>query len=140
MVIDPNNPLDALIRFLVMLFTGFLLFFGTRQDAGSPPPAGDTFKSMTVIENAQALVLESFPAQISLTVKGYHPEGCDFPVQVEQTREGNHVTVQIYREVPLTVVCPMILNPYEANIHLDGTFESGTYTIDINGTVIEVKI
>ena len=71
---------------------------------------------------------------------GYQPDGCKFPVQVEQTRSGDSVTVKIYRIVPTDVMCTMDLNPYDDTITLDGTFESGTYTVDVNGTVVVVKV
>jgi hypothetical protein len=59
---------------------------------------------------------------------------------VEQRREGNEVFVEIYRELPLTVICPAVLHAYDATIHLEGGFEPGTYTIHVNDQVIEVTI
>jgi inhibitor of cysteine peptidase len=86
------------------------------------------------------MLLESFPVQINLQVSGYQPDGCDFPVQVEQRRQGNEVFVDIYREVPLAVMCPAVVLPYEEIIPLEGGFESGTYTIHVNDQVVEVQI
>jgi len=34
----------------------------------------------------------------------------------------------------------MDLNPYNDTITLDGTFASGDYTVDVNGTVVQVKV
>ena len=92
------------------------------------------------IDSVDALLMESFPVQIMLQVKGYQTDGCDVPVQTQQSREGNVVTVQIFRELPPDAVCTMIIKDYEANIKLDGGFEPGTYRIDVNGTVITVEI
>jgi hypothetical protein len=92
------------------------------------------------IDSVDALLMESFPVQIMLKVKGYQPDGCEMPVQVEQSREGNTVTVEIFRELPPDTGCPAVIKQYDATIKLDGGFESGTYTIDVNGTVITVKI
>jgi inhibitor of cysteine peptidase len=137
---------EIIIRILILLFT---LLFGVQQDVGTPPPliegtspasGEETIRSFTVIESVDALLLESFPVQINLQVNGYQPDGCDFPVQVEQRREGNEVFVDIYRDVPLAVMCPAMLVGYEETIHLDGGFESGTYTIHVNDQTIEVTI
>lgn len=91
------------------------------------------------IENVEVVVLESYPMQLQLNVTGYH-DGCEFPVQVEQRREGNTVTVEIYREMPADTVCPMIAIPYEATIALEGGFESGTYTLHVNEYVTEIDL
>jgi hypothetical protein len=52
-------------------------------------------------------------------------------------REGNTVTVSIYRELPLDLMCPMILQPYEATIPLEGGFEPGEYVFRVNDFVLE---
>ena len=75
--------------------------------------------------------------QVQLHVTGEQPDGCDFPVIVEQAREGNTVTVSIYREVPLAVMCPMILLPYDDTIPLAGNFEPGDYVFQVNDFVVQ---
>jgi hypothetical protein len=145
---EPINPLENLIRLLLLIFLGLTAFFGRSggNDINQPPDvnSGGAQASgsqvLTVIDKVDAMVLESFPAQISLHVTGYQPDGCTFPVQVEQTRDSNTVSVKIYRILPPDIMCTMQLVPYDENIKLDGSFESGEYTIDVNGTVITVKI
>lgn len=143
---EPPNPFSWIVQ---ILFFVFLLLFGTRASVedlgqgggGAPPPASsNTTEVPTVIEAVDALILESFPAQISLQVRGYQPDGCTFPVIVEQQRDGNTVTVRIYREIPIDIMCTMQLVIYDESIKLDGSFESGTYTIDVNGVITEVTI
>jgi inhibitor of cysteine peptidase len=111
------------------------------------PPAGDgsdgdtgMFKSYTVIENVDVLILESWPMQLHLQVTGYQPDGCEVPVIVEQRREGNEVFVDVYREMSAAMACPAVIQPYEAKIPLEGGFESGTYTIHVNDFVKEITI
>lgn len=100
----------------------------------------DSNKVMTNINSVTINVMESFPMQISLEVSGEHPDGCDYPVMIDQEREDNVVTVSIYREVPPDVMCPMMLNPYEATIKLDDSFESGSYEIRVNGVIENIDI
>ena len=97
-------------------------------------------QSLTVIEKVETQVSASMPATITMHLMGYQPDGCKLPVQVEQTRSGDTVTVKIYRILPIDVLCTMDLNPYDDTITLNGTFESGTYTVDVNGTVVMVKV
>jgi hypothetical protein len=114
---------------------------GTRGEVSAETPGELPAATVidTVIERAQILVMESFPVQLSLQVVGYQPDGCDFPVIVEQTQDGNAINVHIYREIPANVRCTMMIVPYEAAINL-GSFTAGTYTVNVNGTVIEVQV
>ncbi len=89
-------------------------------------------KVLTNIHSVDVRILEIAPPRILLDVSGEHPDGCDYPVQVSQSREGNTVTVEVYRELPADVFCPMILKPYQDTISLDGRFEGGRYTINVN--------
>lgn len=100
----------------------------------------DSNKVMTNINTVSVNVMESSPMQLSIDVSGEHPDGCDYPVMVDQESNGNKITVTVYREVPADVMCPMMLNPYEATIKIDGTFESGSYTITVNGVSQSIDI
>lgn len=92
----------------------------------------DSDKVLTNILSVDVKVSESQPLQISLNVEGEHPDGCDYPVLVGQARQGNSIQVEVYREVPADVICPMILRPYKDKIQLDGSFEKGSYSIIVN--------
>lgn len=94
----------------------------------------------TVIESVDILILESFPMQLSLEISGYQPDGCDFPVVVEQRVEENNVRLHIFRNVPPDTLCPMSLVPYEESILVDGSFEGGTVTIEVNEFSTEIDL
>ena len=139
---------------LVALMIGVFAFLGVRQSAAvtaaaapiDPNPqqaeAGmpNGAQSLTVIEKIETSVSSTVPATVTMQISGYQPDGCKFPVKVEQTRTGDKVTVKIYRSKPIGVMCTMDLNPYNDTITLDGTFDSGSYTVDVNGTVVIVKV
>lgn len=132
--------IDILVRVMMLFFTGFL--FGVQSTIERPdePPEALTVpatQSFSTIYDVEVLVMESFPMQVQLVVTGEHGDGCDLPVIVEQAREGNTVTVSIYREIPADTFCPMMLQPYEDNIMLEGTFEPGDYVFVVNEFVVE---
>ena len=108
--------------------------------AHTPGAEGSPMRVFHSIESVDALLMESAPVQIMLKVKGYQTDGCDMPVQTQQSREGNTVTVQIFRNLPPDMACTMMYTRYESTVKLDGGFEPGTYAIDVNGMVITVKI
>ncbi len=151
-----SNMFGCFPAVLVALFFSFILIAGVQQGpAAMPPTEGIEVtaqaqtegtaevggrQSLTVIEQVETQVTASVPATITLQVSGYQPDGCKFPVQVQQSRIDKQVTVKIYRIVPIDVMCTMDLNPYKDTITLEGTFESGDYTIDVNGTIVQVKV
>ena len=100
----------------------------------------DSIKVLTIINSVTVNLMESMPAQISLDIAGEHPDGCQLPVVVNQSRNGNTITVEIYREVPADMMCPMMLNPYEATVKLDGTFGTGGYTITVNDVTRSIDV
>lgn len=102
---------------------------------------GELMRLPTVIETVDVLVMESFPPQLSLQVTGYQSDGCDFPAQVEIRREAetNTVYVQIFREMPLAVMCPSNIISYEASISL-GAFDPGSYTIIVNDVETHIDL
>jgi len=100
----------------------------------------DSDKVLTNIFRVDVKVMESQPTRISLDVEGEHPDGCEYPVIVGQERRGNTVDIEVYREVPADVMCPMILKPYHDRISVDGSFEPGEYTINVNSHSQAVSI
>lgn len=92
----------------------------------------DSDKVLTHILRVDVNVSRSKPMRINLEVEGEHPDGCEYPVIVGQTRRDKTIDIEVYREVPADVVCPMILKPYRDSISLDGSFEPGEYTINVN--------
>lgn len=97
----------------------------------------DTDKVLTNIFKVDATVADE---RISLAVEGEHPDGCDFPVQVEQSRDGERVHVEVFRLIPADVFCPMILQPYKGVIKLDGAFAAGDYAVQVNSHTQTVNI
>ena len=89
-------------------------------------------KVLTNIMRVDVHVMEIYPMQLRLEVEGEHPDGCEYPVVVGQQRRDNIIDIEIYREVPADVICPMILKPYRDTIFVDGGFESGEYTLNVN--------
>ena len=78
--------------------------------------------------------------QISLAIEGEHPDGCDYPVRVDQSRDGNRIEVEVYREIPADVFCPMILQPYRGTIQIDGSIAAGEYHVQVNSHSQNVSI
>lgn len=111
-----------------------------RIEAPEEQMVNDSDKVLTNIFRVDVNFSESRPLRISLDVQGEHPDGCEYPVLVEQRRRGGTIDIEVYRNVPADVVCPMILKPYRDTISLEGAFESGDYTINVNSHSQAVRI
>lgn len=127
-------PLDETIAFPATDLPADALFGVNAYiiNEGEIQTMSDSIKVMTQINRVTAHVTESFPMRIRLDIAGEHPDGCDYPVRIEQFRQGNIIKIEVYRQVPADVICPMILQSYQSEIQLDGAFESGRYIIKVN--------
>lgn len=105
-----------------------------------PRPSGNTFRSLHGINSVEIRVLESAPPQYGVHVTGYQPDGCTFPIQISQTRSGSTISIQIFREMPIDVMCPMMIMEYSADIRLEGDFAAGAYTVEVNGTTATFEV
>ncbi|MEL6148710.1 MAG: hypothetical protein AAFR56_03735, partial [Chloroflexota bacterium] len=127
--------MELLIRLLLALLFLVVAFLGIESDVSQPvpvePPDGETFRQPILIDSVQAVAAESLPVQVTLDVSGSIQDGCNFPVITEISQAGTTITVDIYRDVPLAAMCPMMIQPYNESIPL-GFMEPGSYTITVN--------
>lgn len=124
-----------IIWLLIWLFLSLFMYTGVSSTAEPVPmPSANTFQQPILIDSVDFEILESFPMQVILQVEGTIQDGCNFPVIAEQTRTDNTLTVNIYREMPLDVMCPMMIQSYSDSIPLGGDFVFETYTINVNDT------
>ena len=70
-----------------------------------------------------------------LVVKGDLPDGCDFPTITNAERIGSTWFVDLYREVPFSVMCPAMLQSYEERLDASSLFE-----LDANGMPIAIIV
>lgn len=134
-----EGPFDPTVMYTVDV-NGTTTQFTTGPAPEPTAVPGGSVSQPIIIDSVNALLLESYPVQIHLSVTGSIPDGCDYPVQIQQIRSGNTVTVNIFRMVDPAALCPMIARTFEQTIPLDGGFETGTYTIIVNQQTITVTI
>ncbi|MEA5467757.1 hypothetical protein [Spirulina sp. 06S082] len=93
-----------------------------------------------IVKTVEVDVLESEPLQLSLKVTGNFQDGCKTALKKEQKQDGTQINVALYRELPTDTICPTVITPFQETILLEGDFPSGTYTIDVNGIIVEQTI
>ncbi len=142
--------IDDLTRLFLILVLGIAGFLGISRRVEGPPtppptwptptPGASSMRFPLVIERAETLVLESYPMQLRLHVSGYQQDGCRVPVQTLVARDGNTITVSIFRELPPDAICTQVIMAYEDTVTLGSDFTSGHYTIRVNDLTIEVDL
>lgn len=113
----------------------------TRPASGGPlnnsylPQTEDSkfTRGQVFIDSTDLLIMESYPVQIALALKGSLPTPCNqLRVVANPPDEQNRIQVEVYSVSDPEQMCIQVLEPFEANIGL-GSFPSGHYTVLVNG-------
>lgn len=115
----------------------------SSSDPSVSPSNGDTYapkpgdvsltRGAVFIDSAQLLIMESYPPQIALILKGSTPTPCnELRVFVNKPDAENRIQVEAYSVIDPTEVCIEVLAPFEVNVPL-GSYPPGHYTVLVNG-------
>ena len=97
-------------------------------------PAGEGLVAGPVyLDSTDLLILESFPPQYRLLLKGNLPDPCHgLEVVVPAPDAEGIIDVQVFSLADPETICIQVLEPFEESVSLDG-FPPGTYTVEVNG-------
>jgi len=100
----------------------------------APQPSDANLVSDNVyIDQADLLILESYPLQFTLSVSGNLPDPCHhLRVTVSAPDSENRIDVQLYSLANPETMCIQVLEPFDVNIPL-GSFPTGEYHLYLNG-------
>ena len=88
------------------------------------------------INTASLMIRESYPPQISLSIKGDLPTPCNkLRVKIDVPDQENKIIVDVYSLIDPDKVCIQVLEPFEEAIDL-GTFPTGHYSVCVNGKTV----
>jgi hypothetical protein len=107
------------------------------QSAYSPKPEDATLiRSEVYIDSNDLLILESFPLQFMLNIKGNLPTPCNaLRIFVNPPDAENKIYVDVYSVINPDKVCVQVLSPFEVNVSL-GSFPTGKYILFVNGNQV----
>jgi len=112
----------------------------TSQPSTQPflPQPGDEnmTRSVVYLDEASLLIRESFPPQVSISLRGNLPTPCNqLRAAVNTPDRENRLMVEVYSVADPDRVCAEVLEPFEEAIDL-GSFPTGHYTVWVNGNQI----
>lgn len=93
-------------------------------------------RSDVYIDSTEMLVLESYPLQFMLNIKGNLPTPCNaLRVLVNPPDTENKIYLDVYSVVSPDKVCAQVLSPFDVNISL-GSYPTGHYFLYVNGNQV----
>ena len=102
---------------------------------------GDFITGVASVDNVQALIMESFPVQVTVEATGYLPDGCTEIGNVTTKKDGNKFYVEISTVRPRDALCTQALVPFTKSVPLDVYgLEKGVYTVDVNGKTASFEL
>ncbi len=114
-------------------------------DAGGKPtqdPADSPDQSLASggldIAETEVLVMESFPVQVAVFVRGHLRDGCTEIDEILKTFDPatNTFAIEITTVRDADALCTLALVPFEERVELDVYgLEAGTYTVNVNGAI-----
>jgi hypothetical protein len=112
----------------------------TPQGAGSPAPGGgevaDGERGPVYIDETELVVLESFPVQIEIVVRGALPTPCaSLKWSVEAPDDQGRIMVEAYSLQDPTLACIEVLEQIEERLQI-GSYSQGSYSVWLNGEVV----
>lgn len=124
----PAEPGEQSVVFQLAATTGF-----DPQPGDEVLERGEPFLRL---EESEILVMESYPLQAALILRGDLPDPCHkLRVVVAGQEDTQTVEVQVYTVRNPEELCTAVLEPFEARINL-GSFAGGTFTVLVNGTEV----
>lgn len=92
-------------------------------------------KPLVHVESVDALIMESFPVQVSVRVEGFKSVPCVELLPAAVSRVENTFTVVLAEtELGPAESCIAVIDPFETSIPLDVEgLEAGDYTVIVNG-------
>lgn len=111
-----------------------------QDDSKDGISGGDGFiYNLATVEDIDILILESFPVQVTVAVKGYLADGCTQIDAKSPSQEFNQAhksfMIVLKTQRPEEAICTQALVPFTKNIKLENVVGllAGTYTVSVNG-------
>jgi inhibitor of cysteine peptidase len=83
-----------------------------------------------IVDDIDVMILESFPVQVNVVVRGNLPDGCTYLDEFDVQRNGNTFEMIIWTVRDPEAMCTMALVPFEETVSLDVLgLEAGEYTV-----------
>ena len=110
---------------------------GASASPLDPIPGEEKMKhSEATISESEVVLLESYPVQVRLSLKGTLSTPCHhLRAKVSQPDAQNRIQVEVFSLYDPNEICIQMLQAFETNISL-GSYSGGSYTVWLNGVQV----
>jgi hypothetical protein len=100
----------------------------------APQPGDDQLaRGSAFINSADLLLMESFPIQVTMILRGSLPTPChNLRAVITPPDANNNINIVTYSVADPNAICAQVLQSFEASISL-GSFPPAHYTVSVNG-------
>lgn len=124
-------------RWKSLLILVVIVLASCGPSVGDNAPGEETLRGEVYISEAQLIIMESYPIQVAITLRGDLPTPCHslkYQYEVQAFPELKRIDVNVYSQAEADAVCVQMLQPFEENLGLDmqGAAE-GLYALYLNG-------
>jgi len=109
--------------------------------SGSQAPGGeDAEEGMTrgpvYVDEAELVILESFPVQVEIAIRGALPTPCaSLEWSVEEPNEQDRILVETFSLQDPDIACIQVLEQIEERLSI-GSYSEGSYSVWLNGELV----
>ncbi|MEW6568444.1 MAG: hypothetical protein AB1449_09840 [Chloroflexota bacterium] len=128
-----------LVLLFVLVIAGLAAGCAGAPPTPSPVPAqpGEGPPGPVYVEETDLLLLESYPVQVRLVVRGNLPTPChQARWEVSGPDDSGRIDVELYSTAPEDRACIQVLASFEEDIPL-GSHERGQFTVWLNGEQVQ---
>ncbi len=137
-VVDPESPVSAENPYPepeplepAPIEPGLVVVPSDHEYAPAPGD-DDLVRGNVYLDSGEVLLLESYPVQVRLVLKGNLPTPCHQPrAIITPPNDQNQIHLETYSLSDPDVICTQVLEPIEADIPL-GSYTEGAFTVFVN--------
>jgi len=111
---------------------------GGGDEPGTGLPIAGRFPAY--IDSVDILLLESWPVQVRVVVRGSLPTPCHaLAWNLAEPDADGRIALSVFSTYDMDAVCTQVLQPFERSIDV-GSFTSGAYVLVVNGVEYPFEI
>ncbi|MCZ6530266.1 MAG: hypothetical protein O6949_08035 [Chloroflexi bacterium] len=113
--------------------------FRIREDTPSPEPGADNgglVRGPVFVDETELILLESFPVQVELIIRGALPTPCaSLEWRAEPPDEQGRILVEAFSLQDPALACIQVLQEMEERLPI-GSYSEGSYSVWLNGELV----
>jgi hypothetical protein len=127
------KPLSKLNMIIAMILFSVLVACASSPEAQENEDTGNLEEGNGTLVMVDSVTVEQRDNHYYAVIDGNYPDPCTFVSSVEQTVEGNTISITLLTDRPPDLMCAAVLTPFTIDVLLTtGGLLPGDYTVVVN--------